>query len=82
MDRNEYLHLAQRYCAARNSCNAIPNDLIVLYSIDGFNQLKYYPVGYELSFDDSGEPIHTAILKDTKANSLVRAILERVEKYE
>ena len=46
------------------------------------NGIKYYPVAYELSFDDKGNVKNTAILHDLCANSITSAALERVEKYE
>lgn len=55
----------------------VPNELIVVY-----NGIAYYPVSYELSFDDKGNVRHTAILHDLKSNSITNADLERVEKHE
>ena len=40
---------------------------------------KYYPKAYMLSFDSKGNVIHTAILKDRKANSEVYVNLGGVE---
>ena len=54
----------------------VPNELIVVY-----NGIKYYPVSYELSFDN-GKPTHTAILHDLKSNSITNADLGKVIKYE
>lgn len=55
----------------------VPDELTVVY--DG---IKYYPVAYELSFDDKGNVRHTAILHDLKANSITHANLEKVIKHE
>ena len=54
----------------------VPDDLKVIH-----NGIEYYPVSYELSFDN-GKPTHTAILHDLQANSITSADLERVTKYE
>ena len=55
----------------------VPNELMVVY-----NGITYYPVSYELSFDDKGNVIHKAILHDLYANAVKYADLERVTKYE
>ena len=52
----------------------VPDELKVIY-----NGIAYYPVSYELSFDDKGNSIHTAILKDLKANSLLYCELENIK---
>lgn len=41
------------------------------------NGIKYIPYGYRLTFKN-GEPIHTAMLQDLKANSETYASLEKV----
>ena len=66
MERKRYLELCQKY--------AVGCDIRVKYK-----DTEYYPWRYELSFDKNGEPIHTAILKDTKANSVVRVALENIK---
>lgn len=54
----------------------VPDELKVVH-----NGIVYYPVSYELSFNN-GQPTHTAILHDLKANSTTHIKLERVTKYE
>ena len=80
MDRKLYLELSQKVSVLKNGICGIkenvPDELKVIY-----NGIAYYPVSYELSFDN-GKPTHTAILHDLKANSITSAALERVEKYE
>lgn len=44
-----------------------------------YNGIEYTPIRYELGFRTDGSVIHTAILKDIKANALVYAPLEKVE---
>ena len=80
MDRKLYLELCQKVSVLKNGICGIkenvPNELKVIH-----NGIAYYPVSYELSFDN-GKPTHTAILHDLKANSITSADLERVTKYE
>ena len=81
MEREEYLRLCQN-CATIEKriggvINNLPKELIVSYS-----EMSYYPVKYELSFDNNGNPQHTAILHDLYTNSLTYADLRKVVKYE
>ena len=80
MERNIYLQMCQRVSMLKNGICGIkenvPDDLKVVH-----NGVVYYPVAYELSFD-KGQPTHTAILHDLKANAIIECNLERVEKYE
>lgn len=81
MDRKLYIELCQKVSVLKNGICGIkenvPNELKVIH--DG---IKYYPVAYELSFDDKGNVRHTAILHDLKANSITHADLKGVAKYE
>ena len=81
MDRTEFLQMAQKVSVLKNGICGIkenvPDELTVVY-----NGIKYYPAAYELSFDDKGKSIHTAILKDLKANSLIYCRLEDVRSVE
>ena len=81
MDRKLYIELCQKVSVLKNGICGIkqnvPNELMVVYS-----GIKYYPVAYELSFDDKGNVRHTVILHDLYANSITSAELEMVEKYE
>ena len=80
MQRTEYLELCQKVSVLKNGICGIkenvPDELTVVY-----NGIKYYPVAYELSFDEKGNVRHTAILHDLYASSITSAALERVEKY-
>lgn len=80
MDRKLYLELSQKVSVLKNGICGIkenvPDELKVIY-----NGIAYYPVSYELSFDN-GKPTHTAILHALTANSITMAKLERVTKYE
>ena len=80
MQRDIFLQMCQKcsilhggICGIKEN---VPNELMVVY-----NGIKYYPVAYELSFD-KGQPVHTAILHDLKANSIMNADLGKVTKYE
>lgn len=79
MQRNDYLQVCQKVSMLKSKSGIkqnVPDDLKVIY-----NGIIYYPVAYELSFDE-GRPKHTAILHDLKANSITSADLEKVTKYE
>lgn len=80
MERKEYLEMAQK-CAIL-PCKAytmkqIPDELKVVYDAN-----EYYPFAYELAFDKRGSAIHIAILHDLNTNSVQKARLELVKKYE
>ena len=81
MQRDIFLQMCQKVSVLKNGICGIkenvPNELKVIY-----NGIKYYPVAYELSFDDKGNVRHTAILHDLNANSIMNVNLERVTKYE
>ena len=81
MQRTEYLKLCQKVSVLKKGICGIkenvPDELKVIY-----NGIAYYPVSYELSFDDKGNVRHTAILHDLKASSITSADLGRVTKYE
>ena len=66
MERKRYLELCQKY--------AVREDIRVK-----LKDTLYHPYRYELGFDSSGNSIHTAILKDIKANSLLYCRLEDVK---
>ena len=78
MQRDIFLQLCQKVSVLKNGICGIkenvPDELKVIY-----NGIAYYPVSYELSFDDKGNVRHTAILKDLKANSVVYAMLENIK---
>lgn len=52
----------------------IPSNLLVKCEIS-----LYYPYGYEMTFD-KGKTRNTAILHDLRANSVIYADLERIER--
>lgn len=80
MQRDIFLQMCQKVSMLKNGVCGIkenvPDELKVVH-----NGIVYYPVSYELSFNN-GQPTHTAILHDLKANSTTHVKLERVVKYE
>lgn len=81
MDRTEFLQMAQKVSMLKSGICGIkenvPDELKVVH-----NGFVYYPVAYELSFDDKGNARHTAILHDLKANSIMNVDLGKVTKYD
>lgn len=69
MERKRYLELCQKY--------AMGQDIKVKY-----NGALYRPWKYELGFDNKGQSIHTAILYDINANSIVYCKLRDVKEEE
>lgn len=74
IDRNEYLKLCQKCSVYVSAGQEIPPELLVKY-----DNISYYPKAYELSFIN-GKAENTAILGDLKANSVIYARLERIER--
>ena len=78
MDRTEYLKMCQKVSVYKKIGGVItnlPDELKVRYK-----EITYYPVEYILSFKNDN-PMHTAVLHDLKANSIIHAELEKVENY-
>ena len=76
MDRNDYLILCQKV-------SALPVEILnerkgqEQYKVY-FEGIPYIPFGYEMRFNN-GERKNIAILKDMKANSVIRADLDNVQ---
>lgn len=68
MKRSEYLNRCQRW--------AVSKDESCLVSYKGNT---YSPYAYILSFDSTGKPEHTAMMKDLKANAIYYGVLSKVE---
>lgn len=68
MKRAEYLNRCQRW--------AVNKDRSCLVSYKGET---YSPCAYILSFKENGQPEHTAIMKDLKANAIYYGALSKVE---
>lgn len=69
--RAEFLDMCQKV-SNYSFESKIPEDLICVYE-----NIEYYPIAYELSFE-KGKPKHIAILHDKKANSITKALLAKV----
>lgn len=67
MERSKYLEFCRKNAVQRNSVKVIVNNI------------KLAPKAYLLSFDKQGATIHTAILKDLKADSEIWCPLDDVE---
>ena len=80
IERKKYLEMCQMVSVLPSGVFGIkqnvPDDLKVVH-----NGIAYYPISYKLSFD-KGQPVHTAILHDLKANSITNVNLGKVIKYE
>lgn len=68
MDRTEYLNLCKKVSVITPELS----DSLVEYE-----GITYYPQGYQLSFDN-GNAVHTAIIHDLKANSVMCVPLDKV----
>lgn len=66
MDRTKYLQLCQKYAVDKTQTVKFDNN-------------QYYPIGYVMQFDESGNPFHIAMLRDMNQKSVMYAKLERVE---
>ena len=67
MERSKYLEICRKNAVKRNSVKVMANGV------------KLAPKAYLLSFDKQGAAIHTAILKDLKADSEIWCPLDDVE---
>lgn len=77
MNRNDFLEKCQKCAVMKKGIHDIikniPDELAVIY-----NNIRYYPYGYELSFDYQGNAIHKGILHSLTTNSITTVNLERV----
>jgi hypothetical protein len=67
MERSKYLEFCRKNAVKRNSVKVMANGI------------KFAPKAYLLGFDKQGAAIHTAILKDLKADSEIWCPLDDVE---
>ena len=81
MERKQYLNLCRECAALRSGLYGtkinVPDGLKVVHA-----GIAYYPEAYVLSFNDNGNPEHTAVLHDLKANAIVYADLQGVAAFE
>lgn len=80
MERNEFVKKCQLCAEIYETIGGVkinvPDELKMRYNFG-----VYYPEAYKLGFNKKGEAVHTAILHDLNANSIVNANLEEVKKY-
>jgi hypothetical protein len=67
MERSKYLEFCRKNAICPNSVKVMANGI------------KFAPKAYLLGFDKQGATIHTAILKDLKADSEIWCPLDDVE---
>lgn len=77
MNRAEYLKLCQQVSIIKKSKGMKNNDLIKEFLVT-YDKSEYIPLKYTLSFNGN-EVIHTAVLHDLQANSIVYADLRKVD---
>lgn len=79
IDRKEYLEWC-RECATLPRGTYGTRQMVPEYRKVNVNGMTYYPQGYLLEFDYDGRALHTAILHDLHANSIITCPLEKVIK--
>ena len=78
MDRTEFFEMCQKVSVLPKreyGIKSAPPDLCVKYE-----GVTFYPIGYKLTFDERGKPLHTAILHDLNANSSLECELSKIER--
>lgn len=78
MDRAEFLDLCGKVAVLPNGAGGM-KDTPPEYRVN-FKGMPFYPIGYKLTYTNKGKLIHTAILHDLKANSIMECELSKVEK--
>ena len=80
MKRNEFFSIAQMATiytkGFKNLDSPAKNNLLVMA-----NDVAFYPMSVEIGYNENGEVVDIAKLRDTKTNSVISIQLERVEKY-
>ena len=78
VDRSKYFEICQKVAILPSGIlgmkENVPDELLVDYM--GIN---YYPIGYEITFDNKGNAKHKAILHDLNVSCVIYADLERVK---
>lgn len=78
MDRKKFIDLCQKVSVFPKSVCGIKKN-IPTYLLVYFEDRKYYPIGYELSFNNNGKPIHSAIIHELFSNCVIRVDLEKIK---
>lgn len=78
MDKTEFFEMCQKVAVLPKreyGIKSVSPDLRVLHK-----GVAFYPVGYKLTYDEKGKPLHTAILHDLNVNSMLECNLLEVER--
>lgn len=79
MDRKEFLEMCRSVAVLPSHPGGIKNTPPSLWV--KCQEIAFYPVGYKLTYTNEGNPSHTAILHDLKANSIIECDLSKVSKW-
>ena len=77
MERKKFLEMCREISVLPDGIAHIkdpPDRLLVVY-----NGSEYYPVKYELAFDNKGNATHTAVIHELRANAWWYVPLDKVE---
>ena len=73
VDRSKYFEICQKVAILPSGILGMKEILV------DYMGINYYPIGYELTFDNKGNTKHKAILHDLKASCIIYANLERIK---
>ena len=79
MDRKEFLEMCREVAVLPNGAGGV-KDIMPSLCVK-YTNLAFYPAGYKLTYSKDGKPLHTAILHDLKANSIIECDLLKVSKW-
>ena len=79
MERKEFLEVCRSVAVLPSCPGGIKNAPSSLWV--KCQETAFYPVGYKLTYTKEGKPLHTAILHDLKANSVIEYDLSKVSKW-
>ena len=79
MNRKEFLEMCRDVAVLPNGSGGIKDTPSSLWL--KCQNAAFYPVGYKLTYTKEGKPLHTAILHDLKANSIIECDLSKVSKW-
>ena len=81
IERKTYLEMCQRVAilprGVQNLKQNVPDELKVVYE-----GIAYYPMSLDISFDEDGKVINTAIIHSLCANSVIERNLKDISVYE
>ena len=81
IDRKTYLEMCQKCAVLPNRILGIkenvPNELKVIHE-----DIEYYPLSLDISFNSKGETINSAVIHSLVANSVMRVNLKDCERFE